>query len=868
MCRKRSRRIHAFPLTGLVLSLFLITLTSSFAGQYNNDGIARRLNLLIGASDGPFTYTCGEFAHQSRGCPYAFELFEKDKKAGFINKIFKSSPGQAPVEACKGFPQQRDPGLWNFGELEEEYSKNRITKMGLEKNYFSQMMNECYQPDLWSEDPQVGKYERNSIVAMSYHYLNRVRIGNHQNFMEISNINSLLGKDLMDGVKCNQYVTPDDAALCTKMEAMECRPQGGLAKLTESLGNNAIYPLIQLKKKLKSLRTRSQENARDRVKATIAMIESTYPILKGDKFEKFMDDKVYKSLEMPSVVEVQQALREQLESNKNATLKRVEENNALNRCLIYGHRDDCDDFDEHMNNTPQISVAYLYDRNDFLEANGGEPEDKNNVLDKMGSASAYYSSISCLDDFREIKTGMNELALDTGINLGLVIGTVGAGAVVGLGRTAMLAHSARIASIGFNSGFLTAGIKNSIDICKGSFNQLIGNTNTAMAHKDLQCPEGAQSPNFIAVDDMRSCVIAAVLTPIDALPFVPAAAWKPITTAASRVARINRTVPDQAFDDILGSALFRQCLGGRGRKSQCEGFVEQNRERFKELAGLCLEPRYAAANGVMCRRAEEFMKNNAVLRLSDLIPPEKQGRSVVVEFSGDRGHLTLRYMVETTDEAGNKIMKSISQDGSSFLFPRRINERWFQGRKGINELGDMDKYVPGSHYIIDATPEQLETMLRVQQRGGFSRACTHDARKALHEAGILEMPKGLTAPYKKVGIRTLAKDLTAKYGPPDANTTRAIQDFLDPRKAGFSDEQWKNFLVTEAGWAVLSPLAVFGLYPSFVPLSTVSGLAAVDSAIALTGQDGQVLYITMDKLRELYTTYAQEHNIDIPSKDS
>ncbi|MCR9203315.1 MAG: hypothetical protein NXH75_01975 [Halobacteriovoraceae bacterium] len=849
------------------VALFLFMMSSALAGRYNNQAMANRLNLLLTSNDGPFSYTCGELAQQARGCPYAFELFQKDKEAGFINKIFDSSPGQAPVEACKGFPQQSDPGLWESGELEEEYSKNRNTKMGLEKNYFSQMMNECYEPSLFSENPNESQYERNSIVAMSYHYLNRVRVGNHQTFMEVSNINSLLGKEPTADVECDSYITPDDAALCTKMESMECKPQGGLAKLTESLGNNAIYPLIQLKKKLKTLRTRSKKEAREKVKATISMIEQTYPILQGDKFERFMEDKVYKDLQMPSVAEVQGALREQLESNKAATLKRIEKNNALNRCLIYGHRDDCDDFDKKMADTPQNRIAYLYNREDFLEANGGEPEDKNNVLPRMGSASAYYSSISCLDDFREIKTGMNELALDTGINLGLVIGTMGAGAVVGLGRTAMLAHSARAIALTANSGFLAAGVSNAINVCQESFNKLVGDVNSKQTSRDLQCPEGEQNPSFNAVDDMRSCVVAALLTPIDALPFVPAAAWKPITRAASRFARINRTVPDQAFDNLVGNAMFRQCLGGRGQKAKCDEFIEQNRERFKELAGLCIEPRYAAANAQMCRRAEEFMKNNSVLRLSDLIPTEKQGRSVVVEFSGDRGHLTLRYMMEVTDDAGNRVMKSFSQDGSSFLFPRRINERWFQGRKGAHELGDIDKYVPGSHYIIDATPEQLETMLRVQQRGGFSRACTHDARKALHEAGILKMPRGLTAPYKKVGVRSLAKDLTSKYGPPDANTTRAIQEFLDPRKAGFSDEQWKNFLVTEAGWAVLSPLAVLGLYPAFVPLSTVAGIGAVDSAIALTGEDGEILYITIEKLRELYSTYADEHNLEIPSHE-
>lgn len=815
--------------------------------------MAHNLNLILNATNGPFTYTCGEGKVLSQGCPYAFQLFEKDKKDGFLHKFFDSSPGEAPVDACSSFPRQRDPGLWEYGELEAEYARNKFTKIGLDENYLSRIMPMCYQPEIWQEDPNSVQYEKNTIVAMTYHYLNRVKMGSQQNFLEISNLNSLLGKELTDGIPCEQYVTPDDASLCLKSKEMKCAPKGGVAKLTESLAMNAIMPILQLKKKLRSLNRRSHRNKRKKINDAIKAIESNYPILKGDEFQDYLKDGPYRSLEMPSPEALTNALKSQLESNKAAVIERIKKNNGLNRCLIYGHPDDCEDFDKEMANNPYDSRAYLYTREDYLQEGGQER------LPKMGSASAYYSSISCFDNFREIKDGVNELALDTGLNAGLFFATMGAGAVVGLGRTAMLAS--RGIALSADLAFLGKSVSDTIKTCKDSFDKLVGDSFYNSQDQNFHCPEGPESPHFTAVDDMRSCVTAAILTPIDALPLIPAGAWRSLRTAKSATQQAVHQA-DEALHTLVSRQLFHQCL--RGSKSrQCKEFIDENREQFKEMAQKCLTPGFAGANRSACLRAEEFMKNNPVLRLSDLIPAERQGKSVVVEFSGDRGHVVLRYMMETVDENGNKIMKSLSQDGSSFLFPRRINERWFQGRKDIRELGDMDKYVPGSHYIIDATPEQLETLLKIQQRGGFSRACTHDARRALDEAGILEMPKGLSAPYRKIGIREMAKDLTTKYGPPDANTTRAIQELLDPKKAGFSDEQWRNFLKTEAGWGVLTPLAVFGLYPAFVPLTAINGLVATDAALALTGHDGEVLYITMEKVREVYAEYARENGIDI-----
>lgn len=817
----------------LLIPIFLFH-GNLWAEELNATAMSYDFKILNHINKGPFSYSCGQEQLTSKSCPFAFKLFASDKEDGFLHQYFNSAPGQSPLSACENFPKRRGAGLWHGDQLESEYAHNRFTKLGLDPNFITKSISQCYHPELSQGDPNSVQYEKNTIVAMTYHYLNRVKKGNQQSFLEVSNINSLLGKPLNDAVACDTFITPDDASLCLKNEELKCRPQGGLKKLATSLALNAIRPILQLKKKILSVNPRRSSGQIKKLKNAIKMIEATYPILKGDEFKNYLDDHVYNSLAMPTPQSLEKALTKQLESNKKAVLKRIEKNNGLNRCLIYGNEDDCDNFDKNMAKNPHDTRSFLYTRKDILSGRGH----KN--IDKMGSASSYYGSIACFDDFRNIKTRVNNLAVDTGVNIGLVIATMGAGAIVGLGRTAMLVS--RGISFSADLAFLGESTRETIKSCKESFNQLVGDKYYNQSDK-FQCPGGPDDLHFTAVDDMRSCITSAALLPLGVLPFVPIKAWKGLRISA-----------DEEMKNLMAPWKFRLCNHGLKLK-KCEQYIEENRSLFKKIAQSCTERSFAMANKEACEDLEKFMIDHNVLRLSDLIPVERQGKSVVVEFSSNRGHVVLRYMIETVDKKGNKVMKAVSQDGSSFLMPRRINEKWFQGRKDINELGNMDKYVPGSHYIIDATPAQLETMFLLQQKGGLSRACTHDARRALHEAGILKMPRGLKSPYEKIGIRKLASDLTEKFGSPNANTTRAIKNFLEKDTAGFSREQWKTFFKTEAGWMVLTPLAVFGAYPSLAFLAPTVGLIGADEVLTLTDHEGNLLAIEVETLKKIYQAY-------------
>tara|TARA_R110002072_G_scaffold276051_1_gene437357 strand:+ start:85746 stop:88403 length:2658 start_codon:yes stop_codon:yes gene_type:complete len=877
-----------------IIPFFVILMLSLQADEFNHQTLARMLSEFEAAKSGPFSEKCGqhEFRSQSK-CPFTFKQYEKDKSNGWLNSVFSSAPGQSPAAACELAISSYKKGVFSNPQvLEKFYSDHSASKLGLTEDYFSSRMEQCYEADLYGNQEKIEK-EKNTIIAMNYKYLKRSSLGTEQAFIELTNLNSLLGIDPLDQVPCDQMVTPGDAALCRQFEQQDCRPRGGLRQLAESLRTNAIEPLLALKMELKKTRGRGRgkKEKRDKINASIRLIESTFPILAGNHMEDFLEDEVYDKDSMPTQSNLMLALRQQFLNNREAIVEKIQKNNTVNRCLIYGdYNDDCDDFQENMQTNPNYDVSLFAPREENQRAREANPEQfLNHDLPLQSSASSYYHMVDCMDNFRDIKQGVNSLVLDTGINLALTVGTFGAGAVVGLGRAAII--SARVVTLGADAVFLGAGVKSTIETCKESFNQLRGSSTHQSQNGRVTCPSDPESPEFMAVDDLRACITAAALTPIDALPFVPAVARRfsrprvnppsgggsvsrsanaPNTRAVSSSPNVTlrvSAIDQRNYRNLVDDKIFKKCVGGSGvgkKNAVCTQFIESNRQRFRELAKACVNPTFGPANKALCLQAEKFMNANKVLRLSDLIPKEKQGKAVVVEFTGDRGHLVLRYMKEVVDESGNKVMKSFSQDGSSFLFPRRINEKWFQGRKAAHQMGDMDKYVPGSHYILDATPEQLETIMEVGRKGGLSQACTHDARRALDKAGLVTMPRGLTSVKSSVSIKDMAKQMTREFGPPDQNTVRAIQEVLDPKKAGFSDEQWKNFFVTEAGWAALSPLAIMGLYPAFVPLSTVAGTTAVDYSLVLMGKDGNVTYMTVEKMTELFGAYAGENDIDIP----
>ncbi len=780
----------------------------------------------------PFRIKCGQDIQEKSECPYMARQFEHDSQTGLFFWMLSDSPW----ESCKKTVPSID--AISSSDLERAYAGSTLRDLGLREDYFSKTFNKCFDQN-YKSSKQI-ETQKKVALSMSYNYLNKIGDNTQKLSREIIQINSVIGNKLDDGLPCGKYNLPKNAHLCEKLKSESCGPQNGLAELSDHLFEDAIAPIIAISKKMKEVRRKyngrggsviRQKKLRE-LKSAIAFIKAENSLLQGDKTVEYIERIVEGDIESPSRINFKKVLKDQLISNKRALKEKIDKHFSMGNCILYGDDGNCDEFEDEFRKIPYQSTSFDFKRNEILAS----PKSREQQL----AREELYQLPECLDRTRDLKNDFNSFAAKTSLNIGLTLVTGGAALAVRAGQLGRIALTARAAAIGADSTFLYKSIDESMDICNEELNKLEVVNNEGSV---FSCPKKAdEGIHYLKKRDMKACVTASLLSSLDALPFLPA--------FSGQIARAihDPFIPKATFkatkeeSDILQSSVFRRCIGNRSSKG-CANFSAENSKTIEGMHKKCLDPKILSANKEMCIGLEKFANNNSVLRLSEMVPEGDRGKSVVVEFNSGRGHITLRYFKEV-EENGEKVMKAFSFDGSSWLLPRRVNGRTFASNKKADSFESLDQVVPGSHYVLDISPAQLETIHQVAKKGGISKACTHDARIALDEAGILSMPKGLSKTFDKITIKKLAKDLTAKYGPPKHSTIKALEDGLESSKAGFSNEQWKTFAVTEFGWLVLTPVAVGGVYPAGAVVGGMTTVVVVDQA-------GETIAMTRDKFNKL-----------------
>jgi hypothetical protein len=774
----------------------------------------------------PFKYTCGVSAQEVVDCPYMVEQFDQDTSTGLFFQMISDSPWNS----CKKYLNSTES--ISTAELEGQLSSQQGRDLGLRGNYFNQQISKCLNTN--NKSSKEVDIQKKAIISMSYNYLNKIKNNTHDLSKEMANINSILGNEITKDIPCDSFNMPHDSSYCMSLKANNCSPKGGVARLAGDIHQNALEPIYALALKIKEVRRkhygRGQSILRSKkikkLKAMIEFIKAENPILLGNVTEDFIDD-IVDDAKIPSMNEVNSVLKKQFVENKKILKEKLDRNIKMNNCILYGDSSECGDFDDDFREIPYQPTPMMFSK---------EAMSTSESVDKQRAREELYQLPECIDRGRNLKNEFNSFALDFSLNVGLTVLTGGASLAIRAGQLGKMAMAARATTLGADAAFLGKGVNDAIDICNEELNGLSEISNESNSN---MCPTSLDNPGYNRTSNMRGCVTAALLSSVDALPFVPAIASRSAKNRADRIRLTNNDV-DNLADDLGKSGCFKYSVF----KNKCDKFISQNKERLTQMHDYCLRGGRGNNNGSACKKVEKFLNDNEVLRLSNLIPPSKQGKSVVVEFNSGRGHITLRYFKEVVDENGEKVMKAFSYDGTSWMLPRRVNESMFTRGKNVDGLDSLDTYVPGSHYVIDISPSQVEKIHAVAKGGGFSKACTHDARKALHEAGVLSMPKGIKGTFDKITIKKLAKDLTDKYGKPKQSTIKSLEDALDPKKAGFSDEQWKTFTVTELGWAVLTPATVGVVYPTAVASTAALSITVIDS-------DGQLFQLSREKYREL-----------------
>ncbi|ATH08233.1 hypothetical protein BIY24_09805 [Halobacteriovorax marinus] len=779
----------------------------------------------------PFRVQCGQRVLEERSCPYMAKQFEHDSETGLFFWMLSDSPWQS----CK----KTVPSINSISsaELERSLANRSARDLGLKEDYFQKSLSMCFDTNYKNRE-QVES-QKKVAVAMSYNYLHKIGDNTQKLSNEMIQINSILGRNLDLDLPCAEYNLPKNSYLCEELKKKACKPQMGLGELSEHLYEDAIAPIIAISKKIKEVRSKYRGRGAvalrtkkvNELKASVHFLKGEYPLLQGDKLSEHIENIL--DGEETSASTFRSHLKEQLISNKRALREKIKSNISIGNCILYGDSGNCDEFEEKFREIPYQSTPYQFNREELSAG----PQSRMRQL----AREELYQLPECLDRSRNLKNDFNSFAAQTSLNIGLTVVTGGAALAVRAGQLGRIALASRAAAIGADSAYFVNSIDNSIETCNEELNKL---EQVSESDQNFSCPSKSlnDSPHYLKKRNMKACVTASLLSGLDALPFLPALSG-PIARAIN-----NPYIPKSSFkatsaeEEVLSSALFKSCINNRSSK-KCKDFSLEHSNTIEGIHRKCLDPKVLASHKELCVGVEIFANNNSVYKLSDMVPSELRGKSVVVEFNSGRGHITLRYFKEV-EENGEKIMKAFSFDGPSWLFPRRVNGRTLASNKKADSFESLDNYVPGSHYLIDITPAQLETIHNVAKKGGFSKACTHDARVALDEAGVLSMPKGVSKTFDKITIKKLAKDLSEKYGPPNHSTIRALEGGLSDATGGFSKEQWNTFAVTEFGWLVLTPTVVGAVYPAAGAVATMSTIVIVDQA-------GETIAMSKEKYNEL-----------------
>lgn len=812
----------------LTIFLFLFYWQSLAIEQRNVLGLVQSS---LDSINDPFRVKCGQQTIQEASCPYMARQFEHDSKAGLFFWMLSDSPW----ESCK----KTVPSIDEIStiEFENDLAGNTQRDLGLRSNYFSNKFSGCF--DREHKTSEQVENQKKVAISMSYNYLKKIGDNTEKLSREVVEINSIIGRDLEFELPCDEYSLPKNSYLCKAIKDRKCSPQRGLSDLSSHLYEDAIAPIVAISKRIKEVRKTFRgrggsalgaKKTRE-LKAAIEFIKAEYPLLQGDKTAELIKGIV--KGEDVSRNKFKKVLKDQLINNKRILRSKIKNHISMSNCILYGDSGNCDDFEKNYRSIPYQSSPYSFNR----RVSNSTPKDRV----KQFAREELYQVPECLDRGRDLKNDFNSFATKTSLNLGLTLITGGASLAVRAGQLGRIALTARAAALGADSAFLYSSIDESMDICDEELNKLeVLKDNKSK----FSCPENniSDGPNYIRKRNMKACVTASLLSSLDALPFLPAFGGTVSRAFHGPIDPGPTFKATREESEILQSKLFRRCINSSSSKA-CQRLSSEKSNIISDMHKKCLNPKVLTTNKDMCVALESFVNNHGVYKLSNMISPSERGKSVVVEFNAGRGHISLRYFKEV-EEDGQKVMKAFSYDGSSWLLPRRVNGRTYSSNKKADSFSELDEYVPGSHYVLDISPSQLETVHEVAKRGGFSKACTHDARVALDEAGILSMPKGVSKTFDKITIKQLAKDLTDKYGPPKHSTIKALEGGIDPSKAGFSKEQWNTFAVTELGWLVLTPTIVGGVYPA-------AGGVAYLNTIVIVDKLGETIVLTKKKYKEL-----------------
>ena len=386
------RTNRSLPLISLLIASLVLPV-KSFA-ELSKEKITFFQSTLNQVNKSPLEYTCGAIVHEQNNCSRIFNLFERDKSTG----LFFGMISDSPWDSCKKVaPSSKEVSLL---ELEKKLAEDKRTGLGLRANFFNSRATECF---FKSSKPNESENEsqKKFAVSMGYDYLNRIKKSTAAYADEIKKINSIIGDPIAKDIPCGQFSMPLDAKICLGIKNQKCAPKNELGLYTDSLIENAIEPLVALKKaykdlsdgfsKTRTLRKHANQEALKNLTNKMIFIESQFPILKGKSLASYIATNVNGSGLIPDRNQLMEKVKEQLLENRTNISKKLTENVNMNNCLIYGDSSYCKNFEENVERIPRHEEVYFFST---------DKQANSTLRLKNLAVTELYNSTQCMDDFR------------------------------------------------------------------------------------------------------------------------------------------------------------------------------------------------------------------------------------------------------------------------------------------------------------------------------------------------------------------------------------------------------------------------------------------------------------------------------------
>lgn len=529
------------------------------------------LEALISLTQDNISQITSRYDFLDRGCQGDFQesAFNSNLRCPghILNEIEENQHGDwlgilnSPNEACKGVTVDND--FADASEFEKFISNHEFTRLGAQEDIISKCLAGL----------EVSEKVKSHFIAKYYGEMNRLKDGTISDIKAIANLESLLetpkDQSLLTNNCANDYIY-ESVRYCRRLNN-ECSAKGGIKEISNNtLRYLAIYRDLEKKLNKRYGRTRNQTTIRnrklekDKIKNAMALIEESYPWIKGKAFQE--QTSTLKNEDMTEE-KISSALRAQFQLDRNLLNENLKRKKNATKCMnsTYAIEPECNDMDQAIKESPRFVGPS--DKEDLLAQDNTRSISEKT---KMYTSSIYFTGAQCIENHRGHKQEMNNEALIGSIQIGITLATFGAGAIalpIGVASKAsgFLSRAAQAGKIAMKSGadrnalllkgaLLGSSAVGSMYLLNNDLKGMVDKCDVhlqAQSHMNFDSEDNFQCPNKpqeigdsyssgTSSINYTSCAIDAALMSLDLLPLLPAFSKKLLKNNIDNTTRLRR----------------------------------------------------------------------------------------------------------------------------------------------------------------------------------------------------------------------------------------------------------------------------------------------------------------------------------------